>query len=248
MPLFRFLLRLLVLTLLSGPAAADEIRVAVASNFSDAIRVLSHRFEEKTGHRVKLITGSTGKHYAQIINGAPFDLFFAADSERPRRLEAEGVARPGSRFTYAVGRVVLWSPEAEYVDPGGRILEDGDFRYLAIANPRLAPYGRAAREVLQHRGEWGSLRGRMVRGENIGQAFQFVRSGNAALGFVALSQISNPERPLGGSLWMVPQSLYSPIEQQAVQLREGGAAGEFASFIKSEESLEIIRRFGYGTP
>ncbi len=238
----------LLLILLSGSVAADEIRVAVASNFSDAIKVLSNRFEEKTGHRVKLITGSTGKHYAQIINGAPFDLFFAADSDRPKRLEEEGVARPGSRFTYAVGRVVLWSPRAGYVDPDGEILKAGDFRYLAIANPKLAPYGVAARQVLERQGRWGALRGRMVRGENIGQTFQFVRSGNAALGFVALSQISNPERPLGGSLWVVPHALYSPIEQQAVQLSQSSVAGEFLSFIKSGESLEIIRRFGYGSP
>ena len=227
---------------------ADEIRVAVASNFADTLREIAGRFEQQSGHRVTLVSGSTGMHYAQIRNGAPFDAFFAADMKRPRLLEEEGATLADSRFTYAVGKLVLWSPNADYVDPAGELLEQGDFRHLALANPKLAPYGRAAREVLEQRHQWQDLQGRMVRGENIGQTFQFVKSGNAELGFVAHSQVKRPGHPIEGSFWEVPQSLYTPIEQQAVLLKDNDAARAFLSFVKSDESLEIIRGFGYGTP
>lgn len=236
-----------IFALCVGPLAADEIRVAVASNFADAIQEISRAYEEERGHRVLLSFGSTGKHYAQIRNGAPFDVFFAADVRRPELLEEEGIARPGSRFTYAIGRVVLWSPDSGLVDSAGKVLADGDFRYLSIANPRLAPYGKAAEQVMKAHRVWEVLQGRMVRGENIGQAFQFVHSGNAELGFVALSQIKKPGAPFEGSSWLLPQSLYVPIKQQAVLLSEDGVARDFLEFTRnSERAREIIRAYGYG--
>ena len=234
--------------LFGAPCAADEIRVAVASNFRYAIEDLAPRFERQTGHDLTLIFGSTGKHYAQIKHGAPFDLFFAADAHRPQLLEEEGLAAPGSRFTYALGKLVLWSPQPGLVDPKGTMPKDGTFRYLSIANPKLAPYGRATEEVLQVSGLWKSLQRKMVRGENIGQALQFVRSGNAELGFVAYSQIKRPGHLVNGSYWEVPQSLYTPITQQAVLLKEGRAARDFIAFMHSEEARATIRSYGYTTP
>lgn len=231
-----------------GRALGDEIRVAAASNFSEAIKNIAQRFTASTGHKVTLIFGSTGKQYAHIRNGAPFDVFFAADTRRPELLEQDGMAVRGSRFTYALGKIVLWSPLQGYVDQQASVLEQGKFRHLAIANPKLAPYGMAAKEVLQALGVWDKLQGSMVRGENIGQTFQFVKSGNAELGFVALSQLKRPAHPAEGSFWAAPQSLYTPIEQQAVLLKESSVAREFLEFVKSEESQEIIRGFGYGLP
>ncbi len=238
----------LLIQAVTTPAVADEISVAVASNFRDAGKGIASHFERLSGHKVILVFGSTGKHYAQIKNGAPFEVYFAADALRPKLLEAEGVAQPGSRFTYAIGKLVLWSPKGNAVDPGGNVLEQGDYRHLAIANPRLAPYGKAAQEVLQRRGLWQALQDRFVRGENIGQTFQFVMSGNAELGFVSFSQIKRPGRPTAGSWWEIPQSLYSPIEQQAVLLQDNAPARAFLAFVRSEEALKIIRSYGYGTP
>ena len=229
-------------------ATAAEIQIAVASNFTAAIRDIAERFEQQSGHKVTLVFGSTGKHYAQIKNGAPLDAFFAADVTRPRLLEEQGVGIGGSRFTYAVGKLVLWSPQAEFVDPAGTVLEQGKFRHLALANPKLAPYGRAAKEVLKTRGQWQVLQDKMVRGENIGQTFQFVKSGNAELGFVAWSQIKRPDQPLAGSWWEIPQALYSPIEQQAVLLTDNSVARDFLTFVRSEEALEVILTHGYGIP
>lgn len=248
MPNHRWLLAA-VLSLAPACALADEIRVAVASNFADAITTIARRFEESTGHEVTLILGSTGKHYAQIHNGAPFDAFFAADARHTEMLEKGGLAVRGSRFTYAVGRLVLWSPLEGYVDADGEVLASGGYRYLAIANPELAPYGRAARQVLEARGLWPALQRRMVRGENIGQAFQFVTSGNAELGFLALSQLHRPgESPRPGSYWEVPQELYTPIEQQAVLLTDTVATRSFMEFIRANEARSLIRDFGYSTP
>jgi molybdate transport system substrate-binding protein len=232
---------------ITASAAADEIRVAVASNFANAIKEIAWHFERQTAHEVTLVFGSTGKHYAQIKHGAPFDAFFAADAKRPRLLEEEGLGVPGSRFTYAVGKLILWSPKAHYVDPRGKVLEQGEYRHLALANPRLAPYGRAAQEVLQKNGQWLVLRDRMVRGENIGQTFQFVKSGNAELGFVAWSQIKRPGQPTEGSWWEIPQALYSPIDQQAVLLQDNAAARAFLTFVRGQEALDIIGAYGYGT-
>ena len=228
--------------------AAAEIRVAVASNFTDAMRELAERFEQREDHDVTLVFGSTGKHYAQIRHGAPFHAFFAADKRRPRLLEEQGVAIAGSRFTYATGRLVLWSHKPGYVDPAGKVLQQGDFRFLALANPKLAPYGIAAREVLAGRNLWEPLQGRLVRGENIGQTFQFVRTGNAELGFVAWSQVQQPGRPGEGSWWAIPQDLYTPIEQQAILLKKTVPARDFLTFVRGEEAREIIRVHGYDTP
>jgi molybdate transport system substrate-binding protein len=248
----RISLRVLALmalaTVVGTQALAGEVRVAVASNFAEAMTDIAQRFEASTGHNVKLSSGSTGKHYAQIRNGAPFDLFFAADARRPDLLERAGLAKAGSRFTYAVGKLVLWSPDPNYVDAEGKILEQGDFRHLAIANPKLAPYGRAAQEVLEGRGLWHVLSSRIVRGENIGQAYQFIKSGNAELGFVAYSQIKRPDRPPEGSVWDVPQSSYSPIEQQAVLINDNDAARAFLSFVRQIEISALIREYGYRTP
>jgi molybdate transport system substrate-binding protein len=234
--------------LAAGPSIAEEIMVAVASNFTTAITTLAECFESDTGHKVTLVFGSTGKHYAQIRNGAPFDAFFAADIKRPELLEKDEIALPGSRFTYAKGKLILWSPKAGYVDRDGKVLKQEKFRHLAIANPKLAPYGEAAREVLQARGVWDALKAGTVRGENIGQAFQFVKTGNAELGFVAWSQVKRPGKPMEGSWWEVPQVLYTPIEQQAVLLKEKAAARAFLSFVGSDKAQALIRSFGYGTP
>lgn len=231
----------------TGTAAA-EIQVAVASNFSGAIKEIAARFEDRTGNTVALAFGSTGKLYAQIRNGAPYDVFFAADVKRPELLEQQGAVQPGGRFTYAVGRVVLWSPQPGLVDADGKVLNEGGFRHLALANPRLAPYGKAAEQVLKARGLWQSLQARVVRGENIAQTFQFVKTGNAELGFVAYSQIQSPGKAASGSLWNVPQSLYDPIEQQAVLLTTRTAARDFMEFVKSPSGKDLIRGFGYGTP
>jgi molybdate transport system substrate-binding protein len=226
----------------------QEISVAVASNFTNPINAIARNFEEKTGCRVVLAFGSTGRHYAQIKNGAPFEVFLAADERRPALLEEEGLAVSGSRFTYAFGRLVLWSPQDDYVDSLGQVLKKTGIKYIAMANPKLAPYGMAAQEVLQTLGLWDRLQDHLVRGENIGQTYQFIKSGNADLGFVAYSQVINPGEPLQGSLWVIPQKLYTPIEQQAILLKDKPAARAFLEYLRSPETLEIIRSYGYGTP
>ena len=199
-------------------------------------------FETQSGHEVSLVGGSSGKHYAQIINGAPFDLFFAADSERPARLEAEGHAVAGSRYTYALGQLVLWSSTAGLVDRQGKILTSGGFAKLAIANPDLAPYGRASRQALESMGLWESLKPRLVRGENIAQAYQFAHSGNAEIGLVAGAQVFGHSE---GSRWPVPARLHEPIRQQAVLLTDGDASSAFYNFARSAPALEIIAAHGY---
>jgi molybdate transport system substrate-binding protein len=239
---------LLLILLLPAALPADEIRAAVASNFRPALAAAAERFQHTSGHVVTLIPGSTGKHYAQIRNGAPFDAFFAADAERPRRLEEEGRSVPGSRFTYAIGRLVLWSPDAALVDANGEILKSDLFRHLAIANPQLAPYGAAARSVLQALGLWEALTPKLVRGENIAQTFQFVISGNAQLGFVARSQLEAPGSEFAGSSWLPPPELYPPIEQQAVLLKDSPAGRAFMSFMQGEEARAIVRAYGYDSP
>jgi len=239
---------LLAALLTSQPLQAAEIRVAVASNFRHAMAELATRFEAAAGHEVTVIPGSSGKHYAQIVHGAPFDAFFSADAERPLRLERERRIQPGSRFTYAIGKLVLWSPRDDFVDPEGKVLMVNAFAHLAIANPQLAPYGAAAREVLQSLGIWERLAGKLVRGENIGQAFQFVVSGNAELGLVSRAQLTMPGRPFGGSAWDPPQSLYNRIDQQAVLLEDSAAGRAFMAFVQSVEARALIRTYGYDVP
>jgi molybdate transport system substrate-binding protein len=251
MTMMRRFLPVLLMTLVlatPGHSCADELRIATASNFKNTMTVLARKFEQQSEHRVVPVYGSTGKHFAQIINGAPFDAFFAADSRRPERLEKDGLIVPGSRFTYAVGRLVLWSPQTGYVDELGQVLEQGKFRHLAIANPDLAPYGVAAREVLQSLGLWQALSPRLVRGENIGQTFLFVHSGGAELGFVAWSQLATAAQPVEGSYWRVPETLYHPVEQQAVALKDSLALRAFMSFVRKPEATGIIRDHGYDSP
>jgi molybdate transport system substrate-binding protein len=227
-------------------ASAERINVAVANNFADTLRVLAEVFAAGTGHEVVISPGSTGKHYAQIRSGAPYDLFLAADVRRPRLLEQEGLAIPGSRFTYAIGQLVLWSAKTGLIDPGGQVLDQDDFRYLAIANPRLAPYGLAARETLENLGRWDALQSRLVRGENVSQTFQFVHSGNADLGFVALSQVINwTDERNAGSKWLVPPALYTPIEQQVVLIKDSDAGRAFMDFLRQNKAREIILNHGY---
>jgi molybdate transport system substrate-binding protein len=234
--------------------AADVLRVAVASNFYPTMKLIAKRYELKTGgssgqqHKVVLIPGSSGKHFAQIMNGAPFDVFFSADEERPRLLEKEGKAQTGTRYTYALGKLVLWSPIDGFIDSEGSVLKQKDFRYLAIANPKISPYGTSAEEVLRSLKIWDNMQDSMVRGENITQTFQFVRSSNAKLGFVAYSQIMNPRLTITGSFWEVPQSIYKPIQQQAILLKDSSIGKEFLSFVQSDESLSIISKSGYGLP
>ncbi len=237
----------LVLATFSCPIWADEIKVAVASNFSAPAKAIAGEFKRLSEDSVVLITGSTGKLYAQIINGAPFDVFLAADTVRPQLLEAQGEAIEGSRFTYARGALVLWSPIARFVDASGKVLGQGDFRHLAIAHPVHAPYGAAARQVLEALGLWSSLDGKIVRGENIAQAFQFVISGNAKLGFVARSQIIRSPKLQMGSYWVVPQRMYSPIDQQAVVLTDSNTAQRFMAFLRGPAAAALIREFGYST-
>ncbi|NHI00370.1 molybdate ABC transporter substrate-binding protein [Oceanimonas sp. MB9] len=236
-----------LLLCVSMPALADEVRVAVAANFLDAITTLSGQFERQSGHTVLISSGSTGKLYAQIKNGAPFDVFLAADEARPALLEHEAAIVPGSRFTYALGTLVLWSPDRGLIDAEQSVLNNGDFRFLAIANPATAPYGRAAQEVLTGMGLWERFSKKMVRGENIGQTYQYVYSRNADLGFVAKSQVFSQGQFADGSWWEVPADRYAPIVQQAVQLRDTPAATALLDYLRSPAGLAVIQAYGYGT-
>ncbi len=237
----------LLLLLISLQAGAEPLRIAVASNFLAPARALAERFEADTGQVVKISAGSTGKLYAQIVNGAPYDLFFAANAREPERLEREGLTVAGSRFTYALGRLVLWSPAIEDLgDVGEGWLKAGQYRRLSLANPNTAPYGAAGVSVLQHLGINPGNRARLVRGENVSQAYQFVASGNVDAGFVALSQVTTEGT---GSYWQVPESYYPPIRQQAVWLKRAEhrqQAGAFLEWLRTPQTTALIRRFGYG--
>ncbi len=231
-----------------GYIPTTELSIAVASNFSEAIKEITKTYNQKTGISSTLSFGSTGKLYAQISNGAPYDIFLAADKLRPRLLEKEGLALPGSRFTYALGKLVLWSPVAGYVDSAGKVLQKNKFRYLAMANPNLAPHGRAAKEVLQALNLWDSLSGKIAYGENIGQAFNFTQSTNSELGFIAYAQLKSQKYKSAGSYWDIPQTLYTPIEQQAILLKEKAEARSFLVFLQSTEAQKIITDYGYIIP
>jgi molybdate transport system substrate-binding protein len=237
----------LLLGLLASGALAEEVRVAVAANFAAPMQKISSLFEQTSGHKVQLIVGSTGKFYAQISNGAPFDVLLAADEETPRRLAAEGNAVAESRFTYAIGKLVLWSPTAGYVDDQGQILKRGTFRHISLANPALAPYGAAAVSVLKSLGVYEPLTSKIVLGENITQAHQFVATGAAELGFVALSQVTNQGK-LEGSAWIVPAQLYPAIRHDAIILDKGkgkAAAAELLAYLRSEAARKVIASYGY---
>ncbi len=242
------LLLSLVLVACSPPLPAEETRIAVASNFRNTARDVAARFEEQTGQSVQLIFGSSGKHYAQIRQGAPFAAFLSADSERPGKLDQEGRIVPGSRFTYALGRLTLWSKDADRIDDGTAVLRAADFRHLAIANPRLAPYGQAAVDVLTRLELMEELRPRLVRGENIEQTFQFVITGNAELGLVARSQLAESVWGGHGSRWDVPAELHTPIDQQAVLLEDDATARAFLDFLRSDTGREVIEAHGYALP
>jgi len=225
---------------------AEDINVAVAANFMGAFNVLKPTFEQASGHRLRVSSGSSGRFYAQIKNGAPFHVLFSADQATPARLEVEELTVAGSRFTYAIGALALWSANPELVVDGAQVLRRGDFNKLALANPRLAPYGVAAIEVLTNLGLREATESKWVQGENIAQTFQFVSTGNADLGFVALSQIGGQ-----GSMWIIPSEFYQPIRQDAVLLRRGQtsqAAQDLLRFVRSSEAKAIIETHGYGWP
>jgi molybdate transport system substrate-binding protein len=243
--LFKILiLKIFIFTLTCSSVNADVVRVAIASNFVSTFNLISEKFEKKTGHEIKSSPGSTGKHYAQIINGAPFDLFFAGDSRRPRLLEDQGRVFGKERFTYALGKLLLWSSDPSLIDKSHKILKDKKVRYIAIANPKLAPYGLAAKEYLISQNLWPHLKGRLVYGENIGQTYNFIRSGNAKIGFIAMSQYMKIKE---GSFLIIPGNLYSPIKQQVVLLTKNNAAIELLEFIQTDSIKKIIQKHGYGT-
>jgi molybdate transport system substrate-binding protein len=244
-PLLKTITALSVL-LPSAALLAEEVQVAVASNFTPVLEQLEPVFERRSGHTLTVIGGATGNHYAQILNGAPFDVFLAADDERPRMLEEQGKARAGTSFPYALGKLVLWSSDASVVDARGEVLKSDRFMHLAIANPLLAPYGEAARETLTTLGLWEGIQSRIVQGDNIAQTLQFVQTGNAELGFIAKSQLLDVGSD--GSSWEVPADLYKPIVQQGVLLKDSAAAREFIEFMQSETTRAVISTAGYDLP
>jgi molybdate transport system substrate-binding protein len=234
--------------IVSRPICADTIYVAVATNFSQPMKQIVEKFNQQTGHTVELSFASSGKIYAQIKHGAPFSAIFSADQEKPLLLEQEGLSVAGSRFTYAMGALVLWSRQENYLDQKGQILTNGKFNKLALANPKLAPYGQAALQVLQNLNLQEKLNTRLVKGESVAQVFQYLVSGNAELGFVALSQTIKLADGSKGSSWVVPTELYQPIRQDAVLLKGktySPANEQLMAFMHSEEALRIIRDFGY---
>ncbi|WP_277373188.1 molybdate ABC transporter substrate-binding protein [Pseudomonas sp. AA-38] len=232
-------------------AIADEVKVAVAANFTAPIQALAPAFEKATGHKLVASFGATGQFYAQIQNGAPFEVFLAADDSTPAKLERNGATVPGSRFTYAIGSLVLWSADANYLDGTDAALKAGQFKHLAIANPKAAPYGLAATQVLDKLGLSEAVKGKLVEGQNITQAQQFVATGNAELGFVALSQVYKDGQLASGSAWIVPEAMHEPIKQDAVILKPGAnnpAAAALVEYLKGPEAAKVIESFGYKLP
>jgi molybdate transport system substrate-binding protein len=247
--LVRRALLILAAFLASATAArAADVSIAVAANFTAPAQEIAKAFEAATGDHAVLSFGASGQIYAQIAHGAPFEVFLSADADRPAKAETDGFAVPGARFTYAVGRLVLWSPTPGLVDDRGRVLASGTFKHLSIADPGAAPYGAAAVQTLKALGLYDRLAPRLVTGASITQALQFVQTGNAELGFVALSQVVDTA---GGSRWLVPEADHAPIIQQAVLLKPGisdKAARAFMKFLKSPRAIAIIRRYGYDAP
>lgn len=249
----KWVIGLLIVVLCAPRVLADEVKLAVAANFIAPARALAAAFEASTGHRVVVSAASTGKLYAQIVQGAPFDVLLAADSSTPTRLEEQGYAVVGTRFTYAVGELVLWSRDATFMATNGEMtLRRGAFAHLALANPRTAPYGAAAMEVLQRLGLEAGLQSKLVHAEDVGQAFQFAATGNAELAFVARSQTLSRERSdpgsSVGSTWRVPVGWYKPIVQQAVLLthaQESSAAREFLDYVGGAAGVVLVEHFGY---
>ena len=240
---------LLALTLAGwGLARAETVQVAVASNFAAPMQKIAAAFEKDSGHKAVLSFGATGKFYAQVRNGAPFAVLLAADDETPARMQKEGLAVTGSAFTYAIGQLVLWSADSSVVDAQGAVLNAPLNGKLALADPKLAPYGAAALQVLQQRGLADKLRPHFVLGENIAQTFQFVKTGNASMGFVALSQVMQDGKVTSGSAWLVPAALHEPIRQDAVLLRQGAdnpAAKALLQYLRTDAARAVIRAYGY---
>lgn len=246
----RSLLRwpLLALAALAVTLHAAEAQVAVAANFAEPIKAVAAVLEKTTGHTLRITVGATGRLYAQIRNGAPFDVLLAADAKTPAQLETDGLAQPNSRFTYATGKLVLWSADPAKVDAQGAVLKGEGFRKLAIANPKTAPYGAASVEVMDKLGLSATLTPKLVQGESIGQTYSFVRTGNAEIGFVAMSQVLEGGRLKGGSMWVVPKNLYAPIQQDAVLLKRAAnneAAVALMKLLQSPNTKTLIRSYGY---
>ena len=245
---YRHLIFVLATLLFSSAAQAAEVKVAVAANFAQTLKDIAVEFEKDTGHKISVSQGASGKFYAQISNGAPFEVFLSADDETPTKLVREGKAIAGSQFTYATGRLVLWSPDATLVDQEASVLKSEKFRHLAIANAKVAPYGMAAVQTMQKLGLLTKLEPRVVQGESIAQAFQFVSSGNAQLGFVALSQVWENGQLKSGSAWIVPEAMHEPLHQDAVLLNPGKevpAANSLLNYLKSDKARKIMERYGY---
>jgi molybdate transport system substrate-binding protein len=241
----------LLLTLLPLPLWAAQATVAVASNFTAPMKALAQAFERDTGHQLSLAFGATGQFYAQIRNGAPFAVLLSADDETPLKLEREGLAVAGTRFSYSKGRLALWSRQPGLVDTQGQVLRTGRFDKLAIANPKLAPYGAAALQTLQALGLRERVAPKLVEGANVTQAYQFAASGNAALAFVAVAQVFEEGQLREGSAWVVPSALHEPLAQDAVLLTGGQhnpAAAALLQYLRTENAQAIIRRYGYEVP
>ena len=241
----QLLFALVAALVLAGPAFAAEVKIAVAANFTEPAKEIAARFKARTGHDATLSFGSSGQFYTQIAHGAPFEVFLSADAERPLKAEREGLAAPRTRFTYAVGQLVLYSKTPGLVDGAGAVLATGRFNKLAIADPASAPYGAAAVQTLRKLGVYAAVKPRIVTGGSIAQAYQFVATGAADLGFVALSQVIGEP---GGSRWIVPAADHAPIDQQAVLLKTGKdnpAAKAFLAFLKGPAAAAIIRKYGY---
>ncbi len=246
--MWRFCLGFLSFLSLMAQAQAGDALLAVAANFTAPMHKIAQAFEQDTGHKAVLSFGATGSFYAQIKNGAPFDVLLAADDDTPLKIEKEGLSVVGSRFTYATGQLVLWSKQAGLVDDKGEVLRSGKFLKLAIANPKLAPYGLAATETLTQLGLLSELQPKIVMGESIGQTYQFLVTENAQLGFVALSQVFAEGKITQGSAWVVPAKLHNPIQQDAVLLNSGKnnpAAAALLTYLKSDKARAIIKSYGY---
>ncbi|AZN38101.1 molybdate ABC transporter substrate-binding protein [Iodobacter ciconiae] len=231
---------------ISTPSFADEVQVAVAANFVGPMQKIAALFEQSSGHKIRMSSGATGKFYAQIKNGAPFEVLLAADEQTPSRLEKKGLAT--EPFTYAIGKLVLWSAKASFIDDKGEVLKTDRFTRLALANPKLAPYGLAASETLKILGVYEKLTPKFVTGENIAQTYQFIGTGNAELGFIAMSQAFESGKLKNGSAWIVPPTFYSPIRQNAVLLSKGKnkpAAKALIQFLQSAPAKAIINASGY---
>lgn len=234
--------------LISSAALADDVQVAVAANFTAPMKAIAEQFAKDTGHHVVAAYGATGQLYAQINNGAPFEVFLSADDTTPKKLEDAGKGVAGSRFTYATGTLVLWSPKANYIDAKGEVLSKGQFKHLAIANPQTAPYGLAATQTLEKLGLSEQVTNKLVVGQSISQTLQFVSTGNAELGFVALSQVSLNGKLTEGSAWTVPESYYQPIKQDALLLDKGAtkpAAKALIEYLKGPQAAKVIKAYGY---